>query len=306
MSTSSDGISRSARRNRLLGHFAMISFAAIIGGSFSLGALAAPHIEPAALNAARFLLAVISMALLVRLLLERPLVLPAAPWRFFILAGMMGTYFVTMFMALKISPPISTSAVFTLVPVMSTICGYILLHQKPSLVMVISLLIAAAGAIWVIFRGNVQAILAFDIGPGEMIFFVGCVGHATFAPLSKLLNRGEPVMIFTLWTLAATMICIAAYGTRDIAATDWNALPEVVWIAIVYLAIFATAGTFFLLQFASLHLPAAKVMSYGYLTPCFVILLEGLLGHGWAGVSIFAGAMLTVVALLVLMLSPEA
>lgn len=135
MSTGSDGISGVARRNRLLGHFAMISFAAIIAGSFSLGALAAPYIEPAALNAARFLLAVISMALLVRLLLDRPLVLPAAPWRFFILAAMMGTYFVTMFMALKISPPISTSAVFTLVPVMSTICGYVLLHQKPSLIM---------------------------------------------------------------------------------------------------------------------------------------------------------------------------
>ena len=39
------------------GHLAMLVFSALVAGSFSLGALAAPYVDPAALSALRFLLA---------------------------------------------------------------------------------------------------------------------------------------------------------------------------------------------------------------------------------------------------------
>ena len=77
-------------------------------------------------------------------------------------------------------------------------------------------------------------------------------------------------------------------------------LPGVVWIAILYLSLFTTAGTFFLLQFASMRLPASKTLAYGYLTPSFIILFEGLLGHGWATASVLAGAAVTVLGLAVM------
>ena len=41
-------------REKLLGHLAMLLFAALIAGSFSLGHKAAPHIGAAALNAISF------------------------------------------------------------------------------------------------------------------------------------------------------------------------------------------------------------------------------------------------------------
>ncbi len=39
------------------GHLAMLTFSALVAGSFVLGAMAAPLVAPAALNALRFLLA---------------------------------------------------------------------------------------------------------------------------------------------------------------------------------------------------------------------------------------------------------
>ena len=39
------------------GHLAMLGFSALVAGSFSLGSLAAPLIDPAALSAVRFFLA---------------------------------------------------------------------------------------------------------------------------------------------------------------------------------------------------------------------------------------------------------
>ncbi|MGN6489185.1 MAG: EamA family transporter, partial [Devosia sp.] len=91
----------------------------------------------------------------------------------------------------------------------------------------------------------------------------------------------------------------------DILATDWLRLPAVVWWVVLYLAVGSTAICFFLIQFASIHLPAAKVVAYGYLVPAFVIVLEGAIGHGWPSLSVVAGAAITVLGLAVLAALPE-
>jgi hypothetical protein len=54
-----------------------------------------------------------------------------------------------------------------------------------------------------------------------------------------------------------------------------------------------------------MHLHAAKVLSYGYLTPGFIILIEGMIGHGWASLSVGFGAMVTITGLVFLALAPD-
>jgi drug/metabolite transporter (DMT)-like permease len=230
---------------------------------------------------------------------------PRAPWRFGVLGVLMAVFFVTMFVALRLTDPVSTGAVFTLLPVLAAVFGFLFLGEVPRPLVIASLALAGCGAVWVIFRGDLDALLSFDVGPGELLFLVGVACHAAYAPLVKRFNRGEPVIAFTFWTLLATGLCIALYGAREIAATDWAALPGVVWVAVAYLSVFTTAGTFFLLQFAALRLPAAKVLAYNYLTPTFVILYEGLLGHGWTSASVVAGALVTVLGLAVMALAPD-
>ena len=287
-------------RQKLLGHLAMLLFAALVAGSFSFGALAAPHMGPAALNATRFLFGTTLMGIAALVLLKGRVPAPRAPWRYGVLGALMAVFFITMFVALQFTDPVSTGAVFTLMPLMSAFFGYFLLKQTPGGLVIASLVFAGLGALWVIFRGDLDAILAFDVGRGELIFAVGVAGHAAYASLVRKFNRGEPVIAFTFWTLLATGLCIALYGFGEIVSTDWAGLPAVVWWAILYLSVFTTAGTFFLLQFAALRLPASKVLAYNYLTPSFIILYEGLLGHGWASPVIAAGALVTVLGLVVL------
>lgn len=80
-----------------------------------------------------------------------------------------------------------------------------------------------------------------------------------------------------------------------------GALPGVVWVTLFYTSVFASAVTFVLVQFATMHLPSAKVMAYTYLTPSWVIGWEAALGHGVPGGIILVGVALTVVALLILL-----
>ncbi len=292
-------------KDKWLGHGAMILFALLISGSFSIGHLAAPHIEPAALNAIRFMFASIIMGVMVVVVLRRSPEFPKSFWKFLILGALMAIYFILMFTALRITSPISTAAVFTLIPFMSAVFGWLFLKQITRPMVFASLLIAAAGSLWMIFRGDIDAILKFDIGHGELIFLFGCACHAAYAPLVKKFNTGIPVIEFTFWTLIATTLWIVIWGFGDIVATNWSALPSIVWWAICYLSVFTTAITFFLVQFASMRLHATKVLSYGYLTPGAIIVIEGIIGHGWASLSVGMGAIVTIAGLVLLALAPD-
>jgi drug/metabolite transporter (DMT)-like permease len=287
------------RTEALKGHAAMLAFAVAISGSFALGKQAAPHLDPAALNAIRFALAGCLLAPLALRRL-RPLHL-RAPWRYPLMGGIFAVYFFLMFVALRLTDPISTAAVFTLTPLMSAVFGWFLLRQVTTPRIAVSLVIAGAGAIWVIFRADVGRILSFDIGRGEIIFLFGCAAHAFYTPLVRRLSRGEPVVVFTFGTIVSGAVLLGMAGAPAIMATDWAALPDIVWITIAYLAVFATAGSFLMVQYATLRLPSSKVMAYGYLVPSFVIVWEGLSGHGWVSAPVLLGAAATVAGLLILL-----
>ncbi len=287
-------------RQRLLAHLAMLLFAALIAGSFTTGALAVPHLAPVPLNALRFVVASLLMGAFAFGAARQPFAFPAAPWRFGVMGFLMAIYFVTMFIALTVTLPVATSAVYTLVPLMTAVTAFLIVGQRSGALVLASLVIAGLGAVWVIFRGDLDALFAFDIGQGELIYFVGCFAYAFYTPLLRRFSRGEASLVLSFWTLLATAIWITGYGLPEIAAVDWLSLPPVVWWVVLYLAVGPTAICFFLIQFASHHLPAAKVIAYGYLTPAFVILLEGFAGHGWTSMSVVLGALVTVLGLVVL------
>ncbi len=291
-----------------LGHLAMLTFSALVAGSFSLGALVANDISPTAFNTVRFCIGAVVVGGLAwsRGAVHRQAF--AAPWRYIILGGLFAIYFVLMFEGLKTARPVSAAAVFTLVPIMAAGVAWIILRQVLTPRMALALAIGGCGALWVIFQADIAALLAFDVGRGEAIYFIGCVCHAIYTPMVRWLNRGETAVMFTFGTLLAGAGLLLIYGGSDLVKVDWAGLPVRVWMTLLYTAVFATASTFILLQFAAMRLPSAKVMAYTYLTPSWVIVWEIMLGNGAPGPLVLIGVALTVLALFLLLRddTPEA
>ncbi|PWE32350.1 EamA family transporter [Maritimibacter sp. 55A14] len=283
------------------GHLAMLLFSALVAGSFSFGSMIANEIAPLALTAARFVIAGALIGTAAALGPGLRCGQFRAPWRYVVLGGLFGAYFVLMFEGLKTAPPVSAAAVFTLTPVMAAGFGWLVLRQITTPRMALALALGAAGALWVIFRADLGALLAFDVGRGEAVYFLGCVAHAVYPPLIARLNRGEPALVFTFGMMMAALVLLVAVGWSDIRATDWAALPWLVWAVLGYVAVFASALTFVLLQFAALRLPSAKVMAYTYLTPSWVLLWEIVLGRGTPPALVAAGLGLSVLALVLLL-----
>jgi drug/metabolite transporter (DMT)-like permease len=283
------------------GHLAMLAFSALVAGSFSLGALAAPHVDPGALSALRFLLAGALVGIAAHVTTGLPRSAWVAPWRYLVLGSLLAAYFVLMFEGLKTAQPVSAAAVFTLTPVMAAGFGWLLLRQRLTGRMALALVIGAVGALWVIFRADIAALLALRIGPGEVTYFWGCGAHAAYAPMVRRLNRGEPAVVFTFGMMMAGTLVLTLWSWPAIVATDWAALPGIVWMTLVYVAVAASAMTFVLLQYASLRLPAAKVMAYTYLVPAWVILWEIAMHGDTPPALVLAGVAMTALALWLLL-----
>ena len=282
------------------GHAAMLAFSALVAGSFALGTRAADLIDPAALNAVRFWIAagIIGTAVWWR---GWPAGAARAPWRYGVLGGLFAIYFVLMFEGLKTAPSVSAAAVFTLTPIMAAGFGWLLLRQRLTSRIALALALGGLGALWVIFRGSPAALMRFEVGRGEAIYFLGCVAHALYTPMVRKLNRGESAVVFTFGMLVAGGLILTVWGWGALTTTEWGSLPPIVWITILYTAVFASAATFVLLQFATLRLPASKVMAYTYLTPAWVIGWEIALGGPVPAAVTAGGLVLTLTALALLL-----
>jgi drug/metabolite transporter (DMT)-like permease len=280
-------------------HGAMLVYAFLIATSFPVGKAITHQIDPVVVTFLRFLLA--SGVFWVLLSARQKIVLPDLKdfLRYTAISLAMVIFFVMMFEALKLTTPVKTGAIFTLLPLTSGMIGFAILGIRVSVLQVAALVIGSMGAIWVLFDGSLEALIAFDVGKGEMIFALGVLSFATYAPLIKKLHRGESTLELTFWVLVSGAVSLSVIGAPKIVATDWSGIDYTVYIAVAYLAFFNTAGTFYLAKFASMQLPPAKVMAYTYLTPGLVVAMAAI-GNGLPDASVLAGIGVTIVAMILL------
>ena len=289
----------------LLGHLAMLLFSLLVSFSFILGVLVANKIDPVAITGSRLIFA--ALAILIIILLTRSVsfyqiwLFYKAPKNFVVLGILISIYFITMFEGLKTSTAVSMSAVFTLTPLITGLSAHFLGIQALRRNILYAVIIGATGALWVIFEGNFENLLALNIGRGELIFFVGCVCHALYAVFIPVLNRGESSIIQTSGVLIFSGLIVCSLGANQILKTSWLSLSALVIFSIFYLSIFATAVTFFLIQFSAKKIGSTKVMSYTYAIPFWVAILSGLLLDNWPPPEIGIGGILIASALIFLM-----
>lgn len=283
----------------------MLLFSIIVAGSFSFGKTISNEIDPAALTAVRFLLAAVFLGVVLATTGRIHGGDYRAPWRFFVLGGLFLFYFVLMFHALRHTTSVSTSAIFTTMPLVAAAMDRLFFRRfSPALVWV-ALLIGAAGALWIVFDGSWTAMLSLSVGYGEILFFVGTLSHAAYAVLLPRLRWGEPLHATTFGVSCAAAVTLIICFWPRIAETDWSGLSLYVWGVILYLAVFATLATFALIAIAASRLPSAKVTAYTFLTPFWVVLLDSVTGQGVPALPVLLGGIPIALALLLLLHEPS-
>ena len=287
------------------GHIAMLLFSLLVSGSFVLGSIIANLISPDLVTFLRFLIAFIAIAILILYQSKFCFLKYLSIGRSLILGALISIYFITMFEGLKTASSTSMAVVFTLTPLLAGFFDLIFSNRVMSKKVWITVVVAAIGALWIIFDGNIQNFINFKVGYGEKLFFIGCICHALYAALIPKFNNGEPAIIQTFGTLISGIIILGLFSNKEIIYHSWIDFPVVVLLTILYLAIFATAASFFLIQYSAVRLSSIKVMAYTYAVPIWVVLLQIIFLQQLPNTITFVGAFVILVSLLILLFNDE-
>jgi len=285
-------------------HLLMLLCATLVSTSFTVGAAIAGDLDPAVLTLVRFVTAGIILAPIVKLRTGLQF-----SWSFLgrctIISGCLVIFFWCMFLALRYTTALNTSVIFTLVPSMSGIYAMILVRERLPGAQLAALAVGMIGAIWVIFRGDLDLLLAMHWNKGDLIFLAGCVCMGLYTPLIKMLHRSESMLAMTLWVLVTGSCWLLLLSGWKLLAVDWGNVAAKTWAGILYLSIFTTVITFFLTQFCVPYIGPTRAMAYSYLYPGLVLIIDLLLGHGLPPVAVLPGVAIVLLAMVVLQFSPK-
>ncbi len=278
----------------------MLLSATLVSTSFTVGAAIANQVDPIILTLLRFIFA---SALLLPYVVIRHGLQPSFSLiaRTGVVSCCLVVFFWCMFLSLRYTSALNTSILFTLVPSIAALYAYLILKERMSKESMIGLLCGIIGALWVVFKGDILLFLELSWNKGDGIFFLGCLGMGLYTILVRLLYRGEPMALFTLWILITGSAWLLVYSGGLVFKVEWQALPTDVWYGLGYLALFSTVITFFITQLAILYIGPTKVMAYSYLYPSLVLAIDFFMGNGLPDVIVLPGVLVVLIAMYVLL-----
>ncbi len=279
-------------------HLLMILCAVLVSGSFPVGAAISRDLDPAALTLIRFALASLLFAPIVWYRCGLA-VSPSSFLRYSVISAVLVIFFWCMFLSLRYTSALNTSAIFTLVPSFSGIYALILNKERLGKARLVALLLGVTGALWIIFKGDLKLFTSLAWNKGDLIFLAGCLVMGLYTPLVQKLHHGEPMVKMAFWvTLSGTLWLLLPGGTK-LMALNLSDIHIEVWAGIVYLAVFSTIITFFLTQYCTLFIGPTRAMAYSYLYPGLVVLIDLVFKGVWPGLRILPGIAIVLIAMLV-------
>lgn len=252
-------------------HAGMLLWALLIAASFSAAAQVSQAIDPILLTGLRLLFC--ALVFLPLLLFKGDTAMTARGlFGHAVLGLLLAVYFGSLFEALRYTSAVNTGTMFTLVPLLTLLFEAVLMPDSNLKQRVLPMLIAAAGAVLLVLKGA---------GPGELpslyavsVYGIGCLAMALYSPLSQRLKasslKGRGPVGMTFWNMLFGALFLLAFcgfsgGWRSASLLT---VSDFWWL--IYLAVFATLATFWLLHRAIGVIAPSSVISYIYLSTMFL------------------------------------
>ena len=254
-------------------HFLVLLVTLLVAGSFLSSAKLSGIINPFSLTLLRF---VIAAGLLMPFILlnkkYRNGIAKALP-KSLVMSLFYSIFFICMFEALNSTTALNTGTLYTLVPFITAIFSLFIFKEKISKQMLFVYLLGISGTCWVIFGGDIHALLAFSLNSGDALFMAGCIAMVCFSISMKLLYRGDDMVVVVFCTLLGGAFWMLLALLLFNKPLQCHLFDSDLLFHIGYLSIFTTLVSTFIIQKTTVVLGPTKVMAYIYLSPLFVAIL---------------------------------
>jgi len=286
-------------------HILMLLTIILAASSFPVGASITNELPPTIMMFVRFLVASILFAPYV--FIKNGFSIPSLNKLFvYILISLpLVIFFWAMFESLRYTSVLNTGALYTLVPAITAVYALFINKEITGKYRSFGLFIGTLGALWIVFRGDYEALLSLKLNYGDYIFILGCLSIGFYNPLIKRFYSGEPMEIMTFWVLSFGAIWLLIASSGAILDVNWLNVKANVYGGILYLALFSTLITFFLLQISVVIIGATNVAAYSFLTPIFVIIFSISFGMNKFEIVTLPGIFLVILAMLIILKEPK-
>ncbi|MBM3504169.1 MAG: DMT family transporter [Alphaproteobacteria bacterium] len=272
----------------------------LIATSFPVGEAIASGLDPAVLTFWRFVFAALGFALIIHLTYGLALPPRRTLLKYGVISLTMGFFFWAMFEALRYTTALNAGTIFVLMPGLSAVYSYFIVGERLNRAKLAALAIGAVGAVWVVFRGDLDRMLALDLNRGDVIFFIACLVMALYTPILKRFHTGEPAAQVTFWTFVLASGWLFLLTNQRLWTVDYAAVESSVYWGLLYLVVVTTIISGYLFQAAVLKIGANKAAAYYYVNPVLVVAIDWAVGKGLPPLKVLPGVAITLLATLIL------
>ncbi|HEV2799220.1 MAG TPA: DMT family transporter [Pyrinomonadaceae bacterium] len=195
---------------------------------------------------------------------------------------------------LELSTVINSALLGTTIPIFTLLVSVVLGYEKGSWRIVIGLLLAACGVVYLI--NPAEANFSRETSIGNIILLFNSMSYGAYLAISQdMIRRYGPLTVIT-WIFIFGSIVTLPVGGVYLSQTSLTHVPLSIWLAVLYIIAIPTVATYYLNAWALERVAPSVVAIYIYLQPLFafavapLILGESLNSRTWlAAALIFAG-----------------
>ena len=212
------------------------------GGTFVSGRMLSGHITPCSVAFLRFAVASLVLFLLTWKMegrfpsVARHQILPL------FLLGMTGvfSYNIFFFKGLELISAGRAALIIALNPIFITVCAALFFKERLTVLKVTGILISVTGAMIVISRGSLGAVLSEGAGWGEFYIFCCVLSWVAFSLIGKTILSGVTPLVSVTYSAAVGAVALFIPAYLEGVTAHLGGYTAVVWLNVVYLGVFGT------------------------------------------------------------------
>lgn len=217
-------------------------------------------------------------------------------WLVLFLAGFMMPFMVggVSYVAMIHTTAINAGVIVTSTPVMTVLLSWAVLKERTTAVVWLGILLAIAGVLYMVSRGNPTLLLGLSFNVGDLILVFSCLGVGAYGVIVKKIPAGlHPLSLLTV-ICAVGAVCHGPFVVYELVSGEQVVLSVKSAISLTFLAIFPSVVAILIWNSAIARIGPSKTTFYMYLIPVLTALFAiPLLGES-IGVYHVVGAILII------------
>lgn len=175
---------------------------------------------------------------------------------------------------LSLTTAVNATLLGTTIPVFTLLVSIALGNDRASIRRIVGILLAGAGVVFLI--GPERADFSRSSVIGDLLIVINSLCYGTYIAISKRLATRYNALTVITWIFIVGCVPTVPLGAVSLSRVPLSGVPGSVWLAVIYIVLFATVVCYYLNSWALARVPPSTVAVYIYLQPLITFALAPL------------------------------